>query len=204
MTPIPNKNAAGESLMMEDSVVVDFKGTKHCPVHWGTGEKNRLERQYRQPVQRKVPLLLHVRRSRHGSVRGGQIFVLMETLHRRRRPAPGRTPRLFRVCQSVFLRCWFWRPLCWGRGAVARGPGSLCPKSLLRVGTSMEVRQLNPLADYQYGVLAMLATHDSLVRFGPDLEPITPAGGVLGGVPGLPLLAFSSARRRPLARRPRR
>jgi peptide/nickel transport system substrate-binding protein len=41
----------------------------------------------------------------------------------------------------------------------------------LRIGTPMHIRQANLLADYGYNILAMLATHDTLVRFDPAMNP---------------------------------
>jgi len=45
-------------------------------------------------------------------------------------------------------------------------------KSTLRVGTTMVVKQTNPVADYYYNILAMVMTHDSLVRFDEALNPV--------------------------------
>ena len=45
-------------------------------------------------------------------------------------------------------------------------------ESLLRIGTTMAVKQTNPVADYYYNILAMVMTHDSLVRFDEALNPI--------------------------------
>ena len=42
----------------------------------------------------------------------------------------------------------------------------------LRVGTPMQIRQANLLADYNYNILAMLATHETLVRFDSAMRPI--------------------------------
>ncbi|WP_274428139.1 ABC transporter substrate-binding protein [Desulfosarcina sp. BuS5] len=36
----------------------------------------------------------------------------------------------------------------------------------------MKIKEINPLADYYYNILAMLMTHDTLVRFGPDLDVV--------------------------------
>ncbi len=36
----------------------------------------------------------------------------------------------------------------------------------------MKIKQINPVADYYYNILAMLMTHDTLVRFSPDLRVI--------------------------------
>jgi len=44
--------------------------------------------------------------------------------------------------------------------------------SILRVGTTMSIKQTNPVADYYYNILAMLMTHDSLVRFDEGLNPV--------------------------------
>lgn len=43
---------------------------------------------------------------------------------------------------------------------------------VLRIGTTMAVKQTNPVADYYYSILAMLMTHDSLVRFDEKLNPV--------------------------------
>ncbi len=42
----------------------------------------------------------------------------------------------------------------------------------LRIGTPMEVRQANLLADYGYSIFAMLATHETLVRFDSAMAPV--------------------------------
>ncbi len=44
--------------------------------------------------------------------------------------------------------------------------------SVLRIGTTMAIRQTNPVADYYYNILAMIMTHDTLVRFDEDLNPV--------------------------------
>ena len=36
----------------------------------------------------------------------------------------------------------------------------------------MVVKQTNPVADYYYNILAMVMTHDSLVRFDEALNPV--------------------------------
>ena len=43
---------------------------------------------------------------------------------------------------------------------------------VLRVGTPMNFRQTNPLADYHYSILSMLATHETLVRFDAKMDPV--------------------------------
>ena len=43
---------------------------------------------------------------------------------------------------------------------------------ILRVGTPMKIKQLNPLTDYSFNILAMLLTHDTLVRLDSDLKPM--------------------------------
>lgn len=53
-----------------------------------------------------------------------------------------------------------------GRSAAAPSPDRL------RIGTPMQVRVANPLVDYSYNIFAMLATHDTLVRFDGDLQPL--------------------------------
>jgi len=45
------------------------------------------------------------------------------------------------------------------------------PPGVLRVGTPMKVRVANPLVDYSYNIFAMLATHDTLVRFDGAMKP---------------------------------
>ncbi len=46
------------------------------------------------------------------------------------------------------------------------------PGRILRVGTPMKIKQLNPLADYTCNILAMLLTHDTLIRLDESLRPI--------------------------------
>ena len=43
---------------------------------------------------------------------------------------------------------------------------------LLRIGSTLNIKQINPLTDYYYNILAMLMTHDSLVHFDPDLQVV--------------------------------
>ncbi|MEA3437686.1 MAG: ABC transporter substrate-binding protein, partial [Thermodesulfobacteriota bacterium] len=43
---------------------------------------------------------------------------------------------------------------------------------LLRIGSTLNIKQINLLTDYYYNILAMLMTHDSLVRFDPDLRVV--------------------------------
>ncbi len=43
---------------------------------------------------------------------------------------------------------------------------------VFRIGSPMTVRRVNSLADYGYSTLAMLMTHDTLVRFDENLRPI--------------------------------
>lgn len=42
----------------------------------------------------------------------------------------------------------------------------------LRVGTTVSINRANPVGDYYYNILAMLMTHDSLVRFDNELKPV--------------------------------
>lgn len=42
----------------------------------------------------------------------------------------------------------------------------------LRIGTPMQVRVANPLVDYGYNIFAMLATHDTLIRFDGARNPV--------------------------------
>jgi len=48
----------------------------------------------------------------------------------------------------------------------------LAPVRVLRVGSPMQVRQANPVVDYGYSILAMLMTHDTLVRFDARMHPV--------------------------------
>ena len=57
-----------------------------------------------------------------------------------------------------------------GCGGGDQSPASH-PPGLLRVGTPMQVRVANPLVDYSYNIFAMLATHDTLVRFDGAMKP---------------------------------
>jgi peptide/nickel transport system substrate-binding protein len=54
----------------------------------------------------------------------------------------------------------------------ARDQAAESPPVELRAGTPMQVHQANPLADYGYNILAMLATHDTLVRFDAGMRPV--------------------------------
>jgi peptide/nickel transport system substrate-binding protein len=54
----------------------------------------------------------------------------------------------------------------------ADGPKPPPPEPVLRIGTTMVIKQANPVADYYYNILAMIMTHDSLVRFDGALRPI--------------------------------
>ncbi|VTR67037.1 Bacterial extracellular solute-binding protein, family 5 [Desulfosarcina cetonica] len=56
---------------------------------------------------------------------------------------------------------------CGGDGPVADSHEG----ATLRVGTPMQVRVANPLVDYSYNIFAMLATHDTLVRFDAAMRP---------------------------------
>ena len=42
---------------------------------------------------------------------------------------------------------------------------------VLRVGSTKPFKTTNKFADYWYGVLSNLTTHDSLIKLGPDMEP---------------------------------
>ncbi len=50
--------------------------------------------------------------------------------------------------------------------------GAALSDPVLRIGTTMVVKQANPVADYYYNILAMVMTHDSLVRFDENLNPV--------------------------------
>lgn len=58
---------------------------------------------------------------------------------------------------------------CTSKGENGQSAGGPKP---LRIGTTMSIKQANPLADYYYNILAMLMTHDSLVRFDEGLNPV--------------------------------
>ncbi len=51
-------------------------------------------------------------------------------------------------------------------------PASPEPRDLtLRVGTTRDFKTTNKFADYWYGVLSNITTHDSLIKLGPDMQP---------------------------------
>ncbi|MBE9505891.1 MAG: ABC transporter substrate-binding protein [Chloroflexi bacterium] len=43
---------------------------------------------------------------------------------------------------------------------------------VLRVGSTKPFKTTNKFADYWYGVLSNLTTHDSLIKLGPDMKPV--------------------------------
>jgi peptide/nickel transport system substrate-binding protein len=51
-------------------------------------------------------------------------------------------------------------------------PSAATSSAWLRIGTPMQVRVANPLVDYSYNIFAMLATHDTLVRFDAAMQPL--------------------------------
>ncbi len=61
---------------------------------------------------------------------------------------------------------------CPGCGSDEKKEAAGSMKPHLRVGTTMVVKQTNPVADYYYSILAMVMTHDSLVRFDETLNPV--------------------------------
>lgn len=61
--------------------------------------------------------------------------------------------------------------LAGGCGDRQQSAADLSP-DVLRIGTPMQVRVANPLVDYGYNIFAMLATHDTLVRFDGALRPL--------------------------------
>lgn len=63
----------------------------------------------------------------------------------------------------------FFLPFAGGCGTEARTPPSV---SIIRIGTPMQVRRANPVSDYSYNIFAMLATHDTLVRFDDGMNPL--------------------------------
>ena len=46
------------------------------------------------------------------------------------------------------------------------------PTPTLRIGTTRKIKTTNLMSDYWYGILAMIMSHDTLVRFDPDLNII--------------------------------
>jgi len=50
-------------------------------------------------------------------------------------------------------------------------PPSLNDPVVLRVGTTKSFKTTNKFADYWYGVLSNLTTHDSLIKLGSDMKP---------------------------------
>lgn len=72
----------------------------------------------------------------------------------------------------AWLLCFAWVVLaCFGCGDSGR-PAETGNTSKLCIGTPMQVRQTNLLADYSYGIFAMLATHDTLVRFDEAMQAL--------------------------------
>lgn len=61
--------------------------------------------------------------------------------------------------------------MCIGCGSDGENSAAIDSRRL-RIGTPMQVRQANLLADYSYNILAMLATHETLVRFDSAMRPI--------------------------------
>ena len=49
---------------------------------------------------------------------------------------------------------------------------SLRARDQLRIGTTMGIKRVNPLTDYYYNILALIMTHDSLVRFDPEVRVV--------------------------------
>lgn len=80
-----------------------------------------------------------------------------------------REPQRF-LLGPLLLMVW----LLWGSGcSKGEGPATAAlSEPVLRVGTAMTVKQANPVADYYYNKLAMVMTHDSLVRFDEDLNAV--------------------------------
>jgi peptide/nickel transport system substrate-binding protein len=94
------------------------------------------------------------------------------------------SPRLTRPGKGsfseVFRRRFFWDRLLLfaflllSLGCSKGEDGATVRPSepVLRVGTTMNIKQANPVADYYYNILAMVMTHDSLVRFDEALKPV--------------------------------
>lgn len=73
------------------------------------------------------------------------------------------------VFGGLLLLSWPFLPGCGSK--KENGPPAGGPKPLM-IGTTMNIKQPNPVADYYYNILAMLMTHDSLVRFDEGLNPV--------------------------------
>ncbi|SHL03916.1 peptide/nickel transport system substrate-binding protein [Desulfatibacillum alkenivorans DSM 16219] len=67
---------------------------------------------------------------------------------------------LFLVLAGMFTAC------------QGREKASEAGELVFRIGSPMTIRRVNSLADYGYSTLAMLMTHDTLVRFDENLRPI--------------------------------
>ncbi len=61
---------------------------------------------------------------------------------------------------------------CCGCSDFKKEDSSLSETDRLRIGAFMKIKQINPLADYYYNILAMLMTHDTLVRFDADFRAV--------------------------------
>jgi len=82
-----------------------------------------------------------------------------------------RVTKRFEIKTALLTALFFYLAMCIGCGSDGRN--SPAPDSRrLRIGTPMQVRQANLLADYSYNILAMLATHETLVRFDSTMRPV--------------------------------
>ncbi|MBI9074362.1 MAG: ABC transporter substrate-binding protein [Desulfatibacillum sp.] len=61
---------------------------------------------------------------------------------------------------------------CLVSGCQGREDPIQAKELVFRIGSPMTLRRINPLADYGYSTLAMLMTHDTLVRFDQNLSPV--------------------------------
>jgi len=82
-----------------------------------------------------------------------------------------RITRRFEIKTALLAVLCICLAMCIGCGSD--GENSAADDSRrLRIGTPMQVRQANLLADYSYNILAMLATHETLVRFDSAMRPV--------------------------------
>jgi peptide/nickel transport system substrate-binding protein len=71
---------------------------------------------------------------------------------------------LFLICFSLFFSG------CSLKDAPSRARPT--PDSIIRIGTTMNVKGINLLSDYYYNLLARIMTHESLIRFDEHMNPI--------------------------------
>ncbi len=59
-----------------------------------------------------------------------------------------------------------------GISGCAGGPDGEAEEVVLRVGSTRPFSTTNKFSDYWYGVLSGITTHDSLIKLGPDMQPV--------------------------------